>query len=154
MKPTVFMSLFAGGCVLLALILPVTETTPVALHRSTETNEDKYFRLRSAVDEWQLREIEIDEFVKDAYCPFQVIRFNDITRILCDTFQIMNCFFDDKYCNSILHNCYQAYMDIKDILPSAKEQSKDKVEVGCIYHPKPIGESIESPKPSDARVFY
>jgi hypothetical protein len=40
-----------------------------------------------------------------------------------------------KGCKEILYNCYQAY---------AKVGERDYMKVGCIYHPKAIGVSVEA----------
>jgi hypothetical protein len=137
--------LVAGCCLLVATYLP-TEATPVTstvaadsnsgTHSPTETDREKYNVLRAAILERYPRERLIQEFVLNSHCPFQVLTVHNITRIMCDIPQIRNCNSDRDYCKDISDSCHQAYINTY-VVPSARKT--ERVEIGCIYHPRAIG---------------
>jgi hypothetical protein len=146
MLATVFTSFLIAGCVLLVVTVLPTEATPApsaALPDSISgtrsprvTDREKYKLLRAAILEYYPGEKLIQEFKLNAYCPFQVLTVNSITRIMCDISQIRNCTSNRDYCRDISNSCHQAYINAY-VAPSARHT--EKVEIGCIYHPSAVG---------------
>jgi hypothetical protein len=136
---------------LLVVTLLPTEATPVpsaapadsdsGTHPPTETDREKYNVLRAAILERYPGERLIQEFVLNAHCPFQVLTVHNITRIMCDIPQIINCTSNRDYCKDIYNSCHQAYIKAY-VVPSARK--REKVEIGCIYHPRAIGIPVKA----------
>lgn len=155
-QPATFMSVVVRVGFLLSASLPATETTPISsgrqddhnrTHRSTETYEELYNKLREAGAHYEARERLMEEFEPNAYCPIKVVRVGNITRTMCDWLKIKNCNSGDAYCKDISDNCHQAYLYLGDIQPSVRKGRREKVEVDCKYHPKRVGVSMESAEP-------
>jgi hypothetical protein len=106
----------------------------------------KYSKLQEAIREWQPREILIEELQINSHCPFQVYREGNVTRILCDILQMRRCTKDIAHCKDVLDNCSQAY-DLITEFRSPTIVRRKLVEVGCIYHPKGIGMSVQAISP-------
>ena len=146
MKVRCCTTIVIGACCLLA-VNRVLQAAPVSLPRplvtgrlpSTDNDLVKYSKLQEAIREWQHREILIEELQINSHCPFQVFREGNVTRILCDIWQMRNCTNDKAHCKDVLDNCFQAYDLITEF--------RSPVEVGCIYHPKGIGMSVEAISP-------
>jgi hypothetical protein len=160
---TTLMCIVVGVCVLLSATLLTIEATPVpictrdnhkGILRPRDTEEERYKKLRAAILDWNNREILIQNLQINSHCPFQVLKFRNITRIMCDRLKIKNCNSDVAYCKDISDNCHQAYMFLRDISPSVRRRNTEKVEVGCIYHPRAIGMSMKSPETTDASRPY
>lgn len=155
-----FLYLF-GAYVLLSATFLTTEAIPVALpvrdrkgaYRNSGTEIETYKKLRDYIDKWNNKERLIEELQINSHCPFQVLKTRNITRIMCDVYQITNCKSDVDYCRDISVNCHQAYTYLRDDMPSSRYHRGRKVEVGCIYHPKGIGTLRESSGPNLGTVF-
>lgn len=141
-----------GGCFLLVVALLPTKAAPVpsaalsgfndGTHSPTKTDREQYNDLRTSILEWYPGERLIQDFVINAHCPFKVLTVRNIIRIMCDVPRIRNCNSNRDYCEDISHNCHQAYIKAAFIVPSARQA--EKIEIGCIYHPRAIGRSVET----------
>jgi hypothetical protein len=120
---------------------------------ATDWQQSKYDELSAAIRESQPKERLIEELQVNAHCPFQIFYKNNITEILCDRLQMRNCTGDLAGCKDVSDNCHQAYAYVNVFRPSTQVGARRrvkvigrrrKVKVGCIYHPKGIGLSVEA----------
>jgi hypothetical protein len=111
---------------------------------ATDSQQQNYTELSAAIRESESRERLIEELQPDAHCPFQVFYKDDGIEILCDRLQMKNCSGDPARCRDVSNNCHQAYDYVRDNRRSAQVGKGRKVKVGCIYHPKGIGLSVEA----------
>jgi hypothetical protein len=161
MLPTAFTSFVVGGCFLLVVTFLPTEATPVpstalddsssGTHPPTENDRERYNNLRAAILERDSKQILIQDLEINAHCPFKVLTVYNITRIVCDVFQIRNCTSNSAYCEDISNNCHQAYIKVGNSLPTISQTEKEKIEIGCIYHPNAIGIHVEADGASPER---
>lgn len=137
-------------CLLMVLGVPQATGTPIGRQPlvtgkqpATDWQQQKYDELNAAIQESQRKERLIEELQVNAHCPFQIFYTNNITEILCDRLQMRNCTGDLAGCKDVSDNCHQAYAYVNVSRPSTQVGRRRKVKVGCIYHPKGIGLSVE-----------
>jgi len=117
---------------------------------ATDWQQKNYNELSADIRKWQPRERLIEELQVNARCPFQIFYRNNVIEILCDRSQMGNCIGDLAHCEDILDSCHQAYAYVPVFRPSAQVGIRHrmkvgrKLKVGCIYHPKVIGLSVEA----------
>jgi len=141
------------------MVLAVPQSTGIPIGRgpvvtgntpATDWQQKKYNELSAAIRKSQRRERLIEEFQVNAHCPFQIFYRNNVIEILCDRLQMRNCTGDLARCEDISDNCHQAYANVPVFHPTTQVGIGRKVKVrrilkvGCIYHPKVIGLSVEA----------
>jgi hypothetical protein len=144
------------------MVLEVPQATGIPVSRrpfvtgklpATYWQQKKYDELNAAIRESQPKERLIEELQVNAHCPFQISYKNDITEIVCDRLEMRNCAGGLAGCRDVSDNCYQAYAYVNFFRPSTQVGARRKVKVigrrrkvkvGCIYHPKGIGLSVEA----------
>lgn len=150
-KQTASFRVFVGLCFLLSVTLPTTEAAPASIIKRDKgegtlrpKEEDTYKLLRNANMKFDHQERLIEELQINAHCPFKEITYGGVKRIMCVRPQTDKCNSNTEYYKDICLNCHQAYDYLKNIVPGYKGRGLEKVEVGCIYHPRSIGTSIET----------
>jgi ribosomal protein S12 len=158
MHAGIYVTCVIGVCNLL-MVLGVPQATSIPIVRrqvvtgntsATDWQQKKYSELSSAIRKSQSRERLIEDFQVNAHCPFQIFYRNDVIEILCDRLQMKKCTGDLARCEDISDNCHQAYANVPVSRPSNQVGRRGKgnvprvLKVGCIYHPKVIGLSVEA----------
>jgi hypothetical protein len=141
MHAVLYATFVLGACCLL-MMLGVPQATGIAVGRQQvvtgklpATDWQHYNELNAAIRESQPKERLIEEFQANAHCPFQIFHNNSVIEILCDRLQMRNCTGDLARCEDISDNCHQAY---------AYVGKRRKLRVGCVYHPRGFGLSVEA----------
>jgi len=147
------------GVFSLLMVLGVPQVTGIPIGRrpvvtgnmpATDWQHRKYSELSAAIRASQGRDRLIEDFQVNAHCPFQIFYRNNVIEILCDRLQMRKCTGDLARCEDISHNCHQAYANVPVFRPSTQVGIRRKwnlrrtLKVGCIYHPKIIGLSVET----------
>jgi hypothetical protein len=134
------------------MVLGVRQATcsPIGL-RSVGTGKlpatnNYYDELSEAIGESQSTERLIEDFKPNAHCPFQIFYGDKGIEILCDKLQMKKCTSDHAHCEDVWDNYHQAYAKVKG--------TRRKMKVGCIYHPKVIGLSVEAPDTVYSHIVY
>jgi hypothetical protein len=134
---------YAVFVIRLLIILGIPRAAGVPIGRpKTDGRVELYEKLRAANGKSPFKERGIEELRPNAHCPFQVFYQYDGIQIICDSLQMKNCTGDFARCKDISENCQQAYASVSYFDTSGKKGQR-KVEVGCVYHPKAIGSSVE-----------
>jgi hypothetical protein len=155
MRVVIYATVVVGACCLL-MILEVQQATGIPIGRrsfltgklpATYWQQKKYDELSEAILESQPKERLIEELQVNAHCPFKIFYKDNMVEILCDMMQMRECTGGPAGCKDVSDNCHQAYayVDVFRTWSKIKVIGKTrKVNVGCIYHPKGIGFSVEA----------